>query len=198
MSLLDVLQNTKRYSTSSVASVVNVAQKSVKYVNEVKKLGHVKPLQNPGLIVDVKPNTLRVDKQAKDYRLFVTALLSKYPHYEFVAKVKSGQLGIIKYWFKDTKRNVTVIFGYKDMQKELRLSLQTSVRIKEQRFEPTEVKEEYIPKFGIIDGIDLDNLRIVKYTMYKLTKYCTIKPFDTNINYALKEKFDYTNNGMGI
>ena len=85
-----------------------------------------------------------------------------------------------------------------DMQKELRLSLQTSVRIKEQRFEPTEVKEEYIPKFGIIDGIDLDNLRIVKYTMYKLTKYCTIKPFDTNINYALKEKFDYTNNGMGI
>jgi len=179
-----------------------VAQKVAvqKFVNAdaLKPLGNIKPLQNPGLQGSFKSNVVQVDYNARDYYIQVIGIMTKYPHYKFVAKVKSGELNKIKYWFKDTKRNVTVIYSYKDMEKELNRAVQGGINLKEQGFEPTEIKEQFIPKFGILDGIDLDNLRIVKYTMYKLAKYCTIKPFDTNINYALKEKFDYTNNGMGI
>lgn len=143
MSLRDLLKPSVRVSSSSVA------QKSNKYVNEVKSLGRVVAMESPGLMVDVKPNK-ELPVSGKDYNLLITAILTKYPHYTFRCKVKSGEMNLVRYWFIDTSRVVngvhpTIVMRYKDMQDELTCAMLGKVRL---YLQGCEEDEEFVPKIN--------------------------------------------------
>ena len=142
MSLRDLLK-----PSASVKSSSNVAQKSSKYVNEVKSLGRVVAMESPGLMVDVKPNTVK-QVSGKDYNLLITAILTKYPHYTFRCKVHSGECNVVRYWFLDTKRNVTVVMRYKDMEQELTCAMLGKIRLYEHGKDDD---EQFTPKINSTD-----------------------------------------------
>ncbi len=190
MSLLDVLSSSKKVNrVLSGSSSKKVTLPAEKYVNEVKPVGHVAVLERPGLFAEVKPNTVIVDKTARDYRLLITAILTKFPHYEFVAKVKSGELNRVKYWFKDTGSNITHVYSYKDMQDLLSRGLKGNNRVvlREQGME--EKEEHEIQRYSLFDDVPISysNLLKIRYRLYKLNKYGTLDPFFTKF-VAVKDK----------
>lgn len=151
MSLQDLLKPVQRSSSSKLSAVVSnlsVHNPSGITVNEVRKVGKTVVLEKPRLAVEVKENT-EVAVIGKDYNLLITAILTKYPHYKFRYKIKSGETKIVRYWFLDTKRNVTVVMKYSDMQQELTCAMLGKIRYYEQgvenpeKYEPPTNSQDY-------------------------------------------------------
>jgi len=102
------------------------------YVNaeHLVPIGITVPLERPTPFVDARPVVTK-RLSAKDQFLLIDAFLSKYPHYKFVKKTKSGWTSEIKYWFHDKSRGVTVVATYEDIESELHASITTSERTRE-------------------------------------------------------------------
>lgn len=183
MALINLIVTTR--STTKKDSSRKLVAKS-QYVNEVKPIGQVKPLERR-IISETKKSTSLEVKTSKDNMLIVTAMLTKFPHYEFVAKVKSGELGLIKYWFKDTTNNITHVYSAQDMQDLLHRSFTRDVDLKTIGSEEKDTVD--IPDYSLFDNVPISyrNLLKIKYRLYKLSKYNNLEPFYTKF-IALKDK----------
>jgi len=197
MPLIQLLRSSKNIGRSKTA--VQKAVDSVQYVNskDLKPIGITKPMCSPGIIRTIKPSVVVTELNNRDYSLLIASYLTKHPHYVFKCKVKSGETNRVQFWFLDTKRKVTVIMKYKEMREELTRSLPgfKSVVLREQGFEP-KPDEVYIPKYCIWDKYTYTPEEVLryKYKTYKLQKYNTLTPFDTDfpdLSPNIKELFDY-------
>lgn len=123
---------TKSTKVKSSPTKVSTAVNSSNFVNskDLIPIGVTVPLEKPLAFVDAKPIVPR-DLVAKDQILLITAFVTKYPHYQFVKKTHSSWVNQVKFWFLDTKRNITVVASYKDMKEELEASMMSPVRRKE-------------------------------------------------------------------
>jgi hypothetical protein len=94
-----------------------------KYVNPeaTKPLGIVKCLDKELFPPDSKPVDVRraVIKQ-RDFTAWIMAFLSKNPHYKYIQTTLSGWSVGRKYWFLDTTRNVKVVLGYNDIERQIK------------------------------------------------------------------------------
>ena len=68
---------------------------------------------NPPPKVNLKPKTW------KENVYFITALLSKYPHFIYLQSCKVAN-NPKTYWFKDTSRNITIILTDEEIQRKLK------------------------------------------------------------------------------
>ncbi len=94
-----------------------------KYVNPeaTKPLGIVKCLDKELFPPDSKPVAVeRAVVNNRQFLAWISAFLSKNPHYKYIQTTLSGWSPGRKYWFLDTSRNVKVILGYNDIERQIK------------------------------------------------------------------------------
>ena len=128
MGLLSEVVAKRTVTKTTVSKAVVRSQ----YVNPdaLTPIGITVPLEKPSIFVDSKE---RVEKRLlnKDQHLLISAFISKYPHYQFKKKVHSKWTNLTKYWFFNTKTNITHVATFNDIKEELELACETSIRVKE-------------------------------------------------------------------
>ena len=94
-----------------------------KYVNPdaTKPLGIVVCFEKELFPPDSKPVAVeRAVVNNRQFLAWMSAFLSKNPHYKYIQTTLSGWSPGRKYWFLDTSRNVKVVLGYNDIERQIK------------------------------------------------------------------------------